>query len=1043
MTSRSSRGAANNMFGFSKVNNSRKRNSALLDNSLGIGSVGNSISNENNALLASQAAMAVLYKKSSTTAPTAASKTRTSRLHKKPNSSRIKTVSRNEKLPITKITVLSEAHHHNGKPELKRLKRRKEEVNQKQPPLHSNNKLNSSKVKQKNAEEIPISYESLKAHSSKVFSAEASPNYPNNEGKDSAKGLKRLNAKANLDIPYHAKSAAGHGLSNHVNDNGSSGASLSALAATKALTEFQKAEILTENDNETMFQKHLEQESKKDSFHLVNQPRKLTIEEEIQEQIYNDDLLKNLVKDKAEALKINTLTSHIAIEVLKNYEHGTSDNNEKNNILNEYAKQVSLSDRKFVEVEQNEESKKPSANDSEIKFNVLQVKRRPPPLNETKSISRAILPKIDTYLNSEEDEPIHRTISDRESQLSDAAYSDISSLLPTPIQHKTTFRSISDPVFNQNLGSIKKTRSRAITISDKSTPATIPDNKSPTTRTKRSHTISSLFKDILSSSNSTASSGNITPTPSSAKACSPTGINKESHDHKGPSPNILKRTIRSLSLSINNAAVDKSDTIVKPTDESQRNANSIPVEEKAYSGNARPEYSVLKNKKLPSYYQSRNDLNTHGNGNDNSIQFKSTLRGEALPSKRSKLKSYMGLGHSDAADSHKHSLFGKRMSLSKDSNDRKVMNTNDNESVKSNSEYPNNNSSALAHYDSYSSADDTNNSDDMMSNFETPTDLTDEKPHNNNHKADLFLKIPAKLAYKSMKKHTDNWEFHKGKTFKKALIQEERRLGLKDDDASFVTNDNTSSSIQDTSQQSIQSESPYILGLHSRSKRSNKFDENKPWKSHIDLGYITSEEKKRYEGIWVSNKNRFLDMLQLKQPSNSQQISPNNSPNNQSTFSFEGETPTISSSIAIPIPSYVALGAKAPKRASTGQFRESEDLMVNFVVYEIFNRSNLPPRLLAQIYSLIDLRHDGTITKKSFIVGMWLIDQCLYGKKLPAAIPDLVWDSVDKMVIGVDVSHKSLQRNKKRNARREIKELKRHEKFVKETIKKEQHLLEQ
>ena len=69
---------------------------------------------------------------------------------------------------------------------------------------------------------------------------------------------------------------------------------------------------------------------------------------------------------------------------------------------------------------------------------------------------------------------------------------------------------------------------------------------------------------------------------------------------------------------------------------------------------------------------------------------------------------------------------------------------------------------------------------------------------------------------------------------------------------------------------------------------------------------------------------------------------------------------------------------------------------------------------------------------------MWLIDQCLYGKKLPDEIPDLVWNSVDKMIIGVDISHKSLLKNKKKIARQEIKELKRHERVVKEHNKKEQ-----
>lgn len=120
-----------------------------------------------------------------------------------------------------------------------------------------------------------------------------------------------------------------------------------------------------------------------------------------------------------------------------------------------------------------------------------------------------------------------------------------------------------------------------------------------------------------------------------------------------------------------------------------------------------------------------------------------------------------------------------------------------------------------------------------------------------------------------------------------------------------------------------------------------------------------------------------------------------------------------------------------------------EDLMVNFVAYEIYNRSNLPPKVLKKIYDLIDVRQDGALNKQSFIVGMWLIDQCLYGKKLPDKVPDLVWTSVDKMVIGVDISHKSLLRNKKKIARQEIKDLKKHEKVVKEINKKEQQIPKQ
>ena len=35
---------------------------------------------------------------------------------------------------------------------------------------------------------------------------------------------------------------------------------------------------------------------------------------------------------------------------------------------------------------------------------------------------------------------------------------------------------------------------------------------------------------------------------------------------------------------------------------------------------------------------------------------------------------------------------------------------------------------------------------------------------------------------------------------------------------------------------------------------SHKFNEDKPWKSHRDLGFITEQERKRYESMWGSNR---------------------------------------------------------------------------------------------------------------------------------------------------------------------------------------------
>ena len=44
-----------------------------------------------------------------------------------------------------------------------------------------------------------------------------------------------------------------------------------------------------------------------------------------------------------------------------------------------------------------------------------------------------------------------------------------------------------------------------------------------------------------------------------------------------------------------------------------------------------------------------------------------------------------------------------------------------------------------------------------------------------------------------------------------------------------------------------------------------------------------------------------------------------------------------------------------------------------------------------------NLFDDGTLTCDEFIVGMWLVDQCLYGRKIPKIVPITVWET-----IGVD-----------------------------------------
>ncbi|KMU87959.1 LOW QUALITY PROTEIN: hypothetical protein CIHG_05726 [Coccidioides immitis H538.4] len=69
-----------------------------------------------------------------------------------------------------------------------------------------------------------------------------------------------------------------------------------------------------------------------------------------------------------------------------------------------------------------------------------------------------------------------------------------------------------------------------------------------------------------------------------------------------------------------------------------------------------------------------------------------------------------------------------------------------------------------------------------------------------------------------------------------------------------------------------------------------------------------------------------------------------------------------------------------------------EDLVVDLVVRDIWSRSRLPQAELAKIWKLHDAV--GMLSREEFVVGMWLIDQCLKGHGLPTNVPKSVWKSV-------------------------------------------------
>lgn len=104
---------------------------------------------------------------------------------------------------------------------------------------------------------------------------------------------------------------------------------------------------------------------------------------------------------------------------------------------------------------------------------------------------------------------------------------------------------------------------------------------------------------------------------------------------------------------------------------------------------------------------------------------------------------------------------------------------------------------------------------------------------------------------------------------------------------------------------------------------------------------VTERERKRYEGVWASNKGTFL--------------------------------------------------------SANSQAYDESDTVINLVVRDIWSRSRLGPDVLEEVYDLVDRSHSGRLDKDEFVVGLWLIDQRLKGRKLPIRVSESVWQSVGMM----------------------------------------------
>lgn len=114
---------------------------------------------------------------------------------------------------------------------------------------------------------------------------------------------------------------------------------------------------------------------------------------------------------------------------------------------------------------------------------------------------------------------------------------------------------------------------------------------------------------------------------------------------------------------------------------------------------------------------------------------------------------------------------------------------------------------------------------------------------------------------------------------------------------------------------------------------------------------ITDRERRRYEGLWASNRGRLL--------------------------TYESPATSIGSGLGT----------------------ELWDCVANIVVREIWKRSRLPDDELAEVWNLVDRNGQGYLSRQEFVVGMWLIDQRLRGHKTPTKVGDSVWGSVNGVTI--------------------------------------------
>lgn len=149
-----------------------------------------------------------------------------------------------------------------------------------------------------------------------------------------------------------------------------------------------------------------------------------------------------------------------------------------------------------------------------------------------------------------------------------------------------------------------------------------------------------------------------------------------------------------------------------------------------------------------------------------------------------------------------------------------------------------------------------------------------------------------------------------------------------------------------------------VLGMGRKHPNKHHEGTRKRWRDTI-----TERERKRYEGVWAANRGLYLV--------------PNAHDRSVASSTATSPSPARTSHSHSPV----------------GRDDISSEV-INLVVKDIWSRSRLPDHALEEIWDLVDNRGVGRLRREEFVVGLWLIDQRLKGRKLPLRVSESVWGSV-------------------------------------------------